>query len=148
MTRQFSAVLDQALTSLETARRAEGAALATVLAAHVDEIEGLTLRAEADPSREPSAIRARLVEQVRLLLDVSVGLDEQRLHAEAAFLATKADIREEIDRLKTHVGVRSGAAGGRRAGRPEARFSGAGIQSRIEYIVLQIKCSRGDGDRP
>lgn len=37
-------------------------------------------------------------------MDAVAGLDENRLHMEAAFLATKADIREEIDRLKTHVG--------------------------------------------
>lgn len=96
-------VLHQALAGLEAARKAEGAALGTVLGQHVNEIEALTLRAEADPSREPAAIRQRLVEQVRLLMDVGAGLDEQRLHMEAAFLATKADIREEIDRLKTHV---------------------------------------------
>ena len=48
-------------------------------------------------------IRQRLAEQVRLLMDASANLDESRLHMEAAFLATKADIREEIDRLKTHV---------------------------------------------
>jgi uncharacterized protein (TIGR00255 family) len=96
-------VLHQALAGLEAARKAEGTALGTVLGQHVNEIEALTLRAEADPSREPAAIRQRLVEQVRLLMDVGAGLDEQRLHMEAAFLATKADIREEIDRLKTHV---------------------------------------------
>lgn len=96
-------VLDRALAGLESARKEEGVALGVVLAAHVDEIEQLTRRAEADPSREPAAIRARLAEQVRLLLDPSAALDEQRLHMEAAFLAAKADIREEIDRLKTHV---------------------------------------------
>ncbi len=66
-------------------------------------IEALTLRAEADPSREAGAIRERIAEQVRLLMDASANLDASRLHMEAAFLATKADIREEIDRLKTHV---------------------------------------------
>ncbi|MGE0284610.1 MAG: YicC/YloC family endoribonuclease [Rhizobiaceae bacterium] len=96
-------VLDQALAGLEAARKAEGTALGAVLGHHVSEIEALTQRAEADPSREPAAIRQRLAEQVRLLMDVGAGLDEQRLHMEAAFLATKADIREELDRLKTHV---------------------------------------------
>jgi uncharacterized protein (TIGR00255 family) len=96
-------VLDLALAGLEQARLAEGAALGTVLSAHIDTIEVLVLRAEADPSRDPAAIRARMAEQVALLMDASANLDESRLHQEAAFLATKADIREEIDRLKTHV---------------------------------------------
>jgi uncharacterized protein (TIGR00255 family) len=96
-------VLDQALAGLEKARQAEGEALTGLLLGHIGAIEALTLAAEADPSREPAAIRDRLAGQVRLLLDAAASLDEQRLYLEAAFLATKADIREEIDRLKTHV---------------------------------------------
>lgn len=97
------AALDEALAGLEQSRRAEGDALAAILLGHVDRIEALTLAAEADPSRDPAAIRAKLAEQVRMLLDAAVGLDEGRLAMEAAFLATKADIREEIDRLKAHI---------------------------------------------
>jgi uncharacterized protein (TIGR00255 family) len=99
------AVLDECLAALETARREEGRALAALLSIHLDEIEALTFRVESDPSREPDAIRTRLAGQVRLLMDATPPLDESRLHMEAAFLATKADIREEIDRLKTHVGA-------------------------------------------
>jgi len=95
--------LDQALEELFAARREEGASLRLVLLDHVAAIEALTLRAEADPSREPANIRQRLQEQVKLLFDAAPALDEARLHQEAAFLATKADIREEIDRLKTHI---------------------------------------------
>ncbi|TIW35032.1 MAG: YicC family protein [Mesorhizobium sp.] len=97
------ASLETVLTGLEMARQGEGAALRLLLAGHIDAIEALTLKAEADPSREPAAIRDRIAEQVRLLMDASANLDASRLHQEAAFLATKADIREEIDRLKTHV---------------------------------------------
>jgi uncharacterized protein (TIGR00255 family) len=97
------ATLDVALTHLQQARQAEGEALRALLAGHLDAIEALTLRAEADPSREPASIRSRIAEQVKLLLDPGANLDEARLYQEAAFLATKADIREEIDRLKTHV---------------------------------------------
>lgn len=96
-------LLDQALTGLEEARRAEGEALRALLAGQIDAIEALTRQAEADPAREVAVIRAKIAEQVRMLLDASANLDESRLHMEAAFLATKADIREEIDRLKTHV---------------------------------------------
>lgn len=96
-------ILDEALAGLEAARASEGAALKAVLSGQLDEIAALTARAEADPSREPAAIRQRLAEQIKTLLDAGPMLDEQRLHAEAALLATRADIREEIDRLKTHV---------------------------------------------
>ncbi|WP_026060065.1 YicC/YloC family endoribonuclease [Pseudaminobacter salicylatoxidans] len=111
-------VLETALEGLEQARRAEGDALGLLLNGHVDAMETLTLRAEADPSREPAAIRARLAEQVALLMDVATGFDEARLHQEAAFLATRADIREEIDRLKTHIAsARALLAGGGVTGR-------------------------------
>jgi uncharacterized protein (TIGR00255 family) len=108
------AALDAALDDLQESRRAEGASLATVLEGQISAIEALTLQAEADPSREPASIRQRLEEQVSLLMDAAPGLDEARLHQEAAFLATKADIREEIDRLKTHVAAARAllAAGG------------------------------------
>jgi len=96
-------VLERALDGLVEAREAEGAALGGLLAGHLEAIEALTRKAEADSSREPGIIRERLAEQVRLLMDTGAPLDEQRLHQEAAFLATKADIREEIDRLMTHV---------------------------------------------
>ena len=96
-------VLDAALVSLEESRRSEGEALGSLLSGHVDTIEMLVRRAGADPAREPAVIRARLAEQVKLLMDAAPALDEARLHQEAAFLATKADIREEIDRLTTHV---------------------------------------------
>lgn len=110
---------EKALAGLEAARRAEGAALKVLLLGHIDVVDALTLRAEADPSRDPLVIRQKLAEQVRLLMDTSANLDESRLHMEAAFLATKADIREEIDRLKTHVAsgralLASGGAVGRK----------------------------------
>lgn len=112
------AALDEALAGLERARLQEGAALGRLLLGHVDEIEALTLTAETDPSREPQAIRARLAEQLKLIVDAMPALDEGRLAMEAAFLATKADIREEIDRLKTHVAsARSLLAAGGAVGR-------------------------------
>ena len=66
-------------------------------------IDTLVDAIEADPSRQAEAIRARLAEQVAQLMDASSGLDPARLHLEAALLATRADLREEIDRLRAHV---------------------------------------------
>jgi len=96
------ATLEEAAGALAMARRGEGAALRDVLLGHIDTIEVLTKKAEQDPAREAANIRARLETQLRPLLDIS-SMDEARLYQEAAILATKADIREEIDRLLTHV---------------------------------------------
>jgi len=95
--------LETALVDLSDMRRQEGDALGKVLLGHVATIEALTTTVERDPSRSPQQIAARLATQVSMLLDGSSGLDRDRLHAEAALLATKADLREEIDRLKAHV---------------------------------------------
>ncbi|CAN7229480.1 YicC/YloC family endoribonuclease [Rhizobium sp. LjRoot258] len=92
-----------ALADLRHMRELEGAALSRVLLDHIATIEGLTQTIERDPSRSPQEIAGRLAAQVALLMDGSGKLDRDRLHAEAALLATRADLREEIDRLKAHV---------------------------------------------
>ena len=69
----------------------------------LDEIATLSARAEAAPGRKAEAIKARLSEQVTILLSASERFDSDRLHQEAILLAAKADIREELDRLASHV---------------------------------------------
>jgi uncharacterized protein (TIGR00255 family) len=63
----------------------------------------LAARAEAAPGRRPEAIKARIADQVAMLLDASDRFDADRLHQEAILIASKADIREELDRLISHV---------------------------------------------
>lgn len=92
-----------ALEDLVSARAREGAALEALLEERLAAIEDLTKRADACPARAPEAVRKRLADQVQALLGTGVALDPDRLHQEAAILATKADVREEIDRLLAHV---------------------------------------------
>jgi uncharacterized protein (TIGR00255 family) len=93
----------EAIAALAEMRRHEGAVLATVLTARLNEIGALATRAEQVPGRRPEAIRARLAEQVATLLSQSERFDADRLHQEAILIATKADVREELDRLAAHV---------------------------------------------
>jgi uncharacterized protein (TIGR00255 family) len=93
----------EAIAALAEMRRHEGEALARILSARLDEIGALTARAELVPGRRPEAIRARLAEQVAALLAQSDRFDPDRLHQEAILIATKADVREELDRLAAHV---------------------------------------------
>ena len=93
----------ETLKGLAQMRRSEGEALGRVLALRLSEIGALAARAEAAPGRKADAIRARLAEQVAALLETSQRFDPDRLHQEAILLATKADIREELDRLAAHV---------------------------------------------
>jgi uncharacterized protein (TIGR00255 family) len=94
---------DEALKNLVEMRRREGATLGQVLTQRLDEIEKLAGRAEAAPGRKPEAIRARLAEQVAALLEASDRFDQDRLSQEALMIATKADIREELDRIASHI---------------------------------------------
>jgi uncharacterized protein (TIGR00255 family) len=94
---------EQALAALVAMRRAEGATLGRLLTARLDEIAVLAARAEKAPGRKPEAIKARLAEQVATLLSASERFDSDRLYQEAVLLAAKADIREELDRLASHV---------------------------------------------
>ena len=97
------ASFEKALVELVTMRHAEGATLGRLLSTRLDEIAALTARAEKAPGRKPEAIKARLAEQVATLLSASERFDSDRLHQEAVLLAAKADIREELDRLASHV---------------------------------------------
>jgi uncharacterized protein (TIGR00255 family) len=94
---------EQALADLVEMRRREGDALGKILLQRMDEIERLARKAEAAPGRKPEAIRVRLAEQVAALLESSDRFDADRLAQEALLIATKADIREELDRIASHV---------------------------------------------
>jgi uncharacterized protein (TIGR00255 family) len=97
------ASVDEAVAALTVVRRTEGEALAALLMERLKAIAALVEAADANPARRPEAVRERLAQSVEALMASSRGLDENRLHQEAILLAAKADIREELDRLKTHV---------------------------------------------
>jgi len=113
------ASVDEAIAALGLARRVEGAALGALLRERLKSIAALVEAADLNPARRPEAVRDRLAESVAALMGSSRGLDENRLYQEAILLAAKADIREELDRLKTHVRaalalIEEGGAIGRR----------------------------------
>jgi uncharacterized protein (TIGR00255 family) len=94
---------DEALDNLVAMRRREGTSLGQILIQRLDEVEVLAKRAEAAPGRKPDAVRARLAEQVAALLETTDRFDADRLAQEALLIAAKADIREELDRIASHL---------------------------------------------
>ena len=94
---------DKLLADLIVMRREEGGTLGRLLSERLTEIAALAARAEAAPGRKAEAIKVRLAEQVATLLAASTRFDSDRLHQEAILIASKADIREELDRLASHV---------------------------------------------
>jgi len=98
-----ASAFDVALAGLVEMRRREGTSLGQILSQRMDEIEVLARKAEAAPGRKPEAIRARLAEQVAVLLQSSDRFDADRLNQEALLIAARADVREELDRIASHV---------------------------------------------
>ncbi len=115
------ASLEEAIIALCAMREKEGDALQGVLEERITSIGSLARQADQLPSRGPEAVRQRLYRQIEELVGAASAeqLDSQRLHQEAMLIAVKADIREELDRLTSHVQqagdlIRRGGAVGRR----------------------------------
>ncbi|RTL71858.1 MAG: YicC family protein [Hyphomicrobiales bacterium] len=95
--------LDAALRALVKMRAEEGARLADIIAQQLAGIEGLVHKVAASPAHGPEAMRQKLKDQVARLMGEASALDEGRLYQEAALLATKADVEEELQRLRAHI---------------------------------------------
>ncbi len=95
--------LDRALEALAAARRKEGEGLASVLTGLLQQIADATRLAAANEGASKAAIRERFETKLNELLTPDKGLDDSRLAQEIALLAVKADIREELDRLRLHI---------------------------------------------
>lgn len=95
----FQKVLDGVVDT----RVAEGRRLSKEIASLLDEITGLVSAIEKAPARSQEAISQRLRTQLDRLFADAPQIDEQRVYQEAALLAAKADIEEEIARLKAHI---------------------------------------------
>jgi uncharacterized protein (TIGR00255 family) len=113
----MAASIVQALDGLKAARQEEGAALDPVLNGLIDRIEDLTGQAEREAAGQPAILKERFARRMAELVGEATG--EERIVQEAAAQAVKADVREELDRLASHIvaarGLMSGeGASGRR----------------------------------
>lgn len=90
------------VADLVESRRAEGRQLQEIVAGQIHAIAELTVAAENCPARKPEAVRERLFASIAAIAE-SGAVDPVRLHQEAVLLAAKADVREELDRLRAHV---------------------------------------------
>ncbi len=92
-----------ALAALHAARLEEGGRLGAILSTQLDEVAALHAQAGAEAADQPSLQRARMMDSLSALLRGSPGLPEDRIAAEVALLATRSDVREELDRLSSHL---------------------------------------------
>ncbi|MGE0723857.1 MAG: YicC/YloC family endoribonuclease [Alphaproteobacteria bacterium] len=156
------ATFRSALAQLSAGRRAEGERLREALAARLGEIESHVAQAAACAAAQPAAIRDRFLAQIEAMLGTVAQIGPDRLAQEAALLAAKADIREEIDRLGAHIAAArtmldEGGAVGRRldflcqefnreantlcskSGDIELTRIGLGLKTSIEQLREQIQ---------
>lgn len=121
------ATLDAAIAALAQNRSEEGRRLAAVLSGHLDAADEAVARAHASAALQPQAIRTKLAAQVAALLDSMPQLSEERLVQEAALLAARADIREELDRLTAHL-----------AAARDLLLEGGAIGRRLDFLCQEL----------
>ncbi len=99
-------VFSLALDDLEKMRLKEGSMLSDELESRLAEIERRLPPIESDADNVAEEYRQRLTKRIGDMLaksDSQIEIDQARLAQEVAYLAEKADISEEIARLRTHI---------------------------------------------
>jgi uncharacterized protein (TIGR00255 family) len=127
LARALKAGIGPLAEALKAARLKEGQALAEVLRQQLDAIARLVDEADSSPARRPEAIRMRLEAQIDQLLEGKSALDPARLHQEAVLIAARADIREELDRLRAHVEAARGLL-----------IEGGSVGRRLDFLAQEF----------
>lgn len=127
LTHALLAGLAAALDQLVAARTAEGERLQEVIESQLSTIGDLVSQAAAAVKRQPALLSARLREQIARLGEAGAALDPERLHQEALLLAAKADIQEELDRLRAHVSAAN-----------ELIASGQPVGRKLEFLAQEF----------
>ncbi|MCB1533261.1 MAG: YicC family protein [Rhodoblastus sp.] len=118
--------LKAALAAVGAMRLSEGAAIGDILAQRIARIAELARQAEETPGRGADAVKARIARQIEALGQTQ-GLDPVRLHQEAVLLASRADIREELDRLHAHARAAT-----------ELLQKGGAIGRRLDFLAQEL----------
>ncbi|MBC7906003.1 MAG: YicC family protein [Rhodospirillaceae bacterium] len=99
----MKATLEEVLDQLALMRLSEGRRIQAVLLSQLEETATLAGRAGACAVLRPEAVKERIRQQVANVLEAAPALSEERIAQEVALIAVKADVREELDRLRAHV---------------------------------------------
>jgi uncharacterized protein (TIGR00255 family) len=115
-----------ALSALQASRREEGSRIATTLSDQLDQIAVLVEAAAIHPSRNREQISARLKAQIEAL-NQQTDIAPERIAQEVLLLVTKADIQEEIDRLRAHI-----------AGARKLIAQGGPVGRRLDFLAQEL----------
>jgi uncharacterized protein (TIGR00255 family) len=116
-----------ALSGLAAARLAEGARLEAALSGLLAEIAALCDQAKVLAAEQPVSQRKRLAEALKDLLRDNPMLPEERIAQEVALLATRSDVREELDRLDSHI-----------AAARDLLAEGVAVGRRLDFLVQEF----------
>lgn len=122
----LSAALHQALDGCIHMRDMEGAALHALLETHVDRLSTWRDRAAELAPRAQAENCARYKERLATLCE-GVSIDAARLAQEAAFLAERVDITEELARLQSHLAQVSATLEG-----------GEGVGRKLDFLCQEL----------
>ncbi len=121
-------LLDEAVSSavsaVEDMRLREGEGLAGALGAVLDELDAGVVQARGAAVGQRQRVGLRLAQR---LADVGVELDPARRQIEAALLADKADVTEELDRLSVHLGHLR-----------KTLTNGGAVGRRVEFLAVEV----------
>ena len=116
-----------ALTDLVASRQAEGKRLAAVLKDQLADVAILCADATEQAAGQPAAQRTRMLDNLQNLLRETPSLPEERIAQEVAMLASRSDVREELDRLSSHI-----------AAAHDLLREGANIGRKLDFLVQEF----------
>lgn len=99
----LQADLESLLKDFLAMRAREGALIADVLIGQLTEIESLVAQAQTAAESRRDVQKQAVTDALARVLDTGAEVDPERLHQELALIAIKADVTEEIDRLRAHI---------------------------------------------
>ncbi|SDC06716.1 YicC/YloC family endoribonuclease [Ruegeria marina] len=100
---QLKAEFEPLVQAFVQMRETEGAALSEILQSQLARVEELTAEASELAEARKGAVAETLRANLARVLANSDGADPDRVAQELALLAVKADVTEELDRLRAHV---------------------------------------------
>jgi uncharacterized protein (TIGR00255 family) len=133
--------IDTALAELRATRAREGKALAVDLMARIGRLQFLARAIEAGAADLPDRYARRLEERMSAVRD-QPGFDPGRLAQEAALMAERLDVSEELTRLGTHLGhlreiISTGADSDAGAGRSGGAGEAA-VGRKLDFIIQEV----------
>ncbi|MFO7713906.1 YicC/YloC family endoribonuclease [Desulfosarcina sp.] len=143
--------LKSAMVDLDAMRQVEGDNMAQDFRQRLDAIEIMLAQIGDQAAQLPAMVRQRLQERIEALTHGAVEIDQTRIAQEAALLADRSDISEEMVRAASHIQqFRSLMADGTPAGRPlnfllqefNREFNTMGSKSgnaAMSHIIVTVK---------